>query len=90
MDLSFAVHKLAKFSANPGKVHFEGLIHLLRYKRYNNNLVLNYYADINDELVTDLLRQASIKTENHLMSVSDYSWQDYPYTVRRTESNINF
>ena len=23
MDLSFAVHKLAKFSANPGKVHFE-------------------------------------------------------------------
>ena len=30
VDLSFAVHKLAKFSANPGKVHFEGLIHLLR------------------------------------------------------------
>ena len=23
---SFAVHKLAKFSANPGKVHFEGLM----------------------------------------------------------------
>ena len=30
VNLSFAVHKLAKFSANPGKVHFEGLIHLLR------------------------------------------------------------
>ena len=30
VDLSFAVHKLAKFSANTGKVHFEGLIHLLR------------------------------------------------------------
>ena len=28
--LTFAVHKLAKFSANPGKVHFEGLVHLLR------------------------------------------------------------
>ena len=25
VDLSFAVHKLAKFSDNPGKVHFEGL-----------------------------------------------------------------
>ena len=24
VDLSFAVHKLAKFSANPVKVHFEG------------------------------------------------------------------
>ena len=23
VDLSFAVHKIAKFSANPGKVHFE-------------------------------------------------------------------
>ena len=27
LDLSFAVHELAKFSANPGKVNFEGLIH---------------------------------------------------------------
>ena len=30
VNLSFAVHKLAKFSANTGKVHFEGLINLLR------------------------------------------------------------
>ena len=28
--LNFAVHKLAKFSGIPGKVHFEGLVHLLR------------------------------------------------------------
>ena len=35
VDLSFAVHKLAKFSANPGKVHSEGLVHLLRYIRDN-------------------------------------------------------
>ena len=40
VDLSFAVHKLAKFSANPGKVHFEGLIHLLWYIRYNKTLGL--------------------------------------------------
>ena len=31
VELSFAVHKLAKFSANPGKVHFEVLIDLLIY-----------------------------------------------------------
>ena len=30
LNLSFAVNKLAKFSANPGKVNFEGLINLLR------------------------------------------------------------
>ena len=67
MALSFAVHKLAKFSANPGKVHFEGLIHLLRYIRNNKTLGKKYYADMNDATVIDLLRQASIKTENHLM-----------------------
>ena len=27
VDLSFAVHKLATFLSNPGKVHFEGLVH---------------------------------------------------------------
>ena len=30
VDLSFSVQKLAKFSANPGKVHFEGLLNLVR------------------------------------------------------------
>ena len=66
-DLSFAVHKLAKFSENPGKVHFEVLIHLLRYISDNKNLGLKYYADLNDSPVTDLLRQSNLKTKNHLM-----------------------
>ena len=36
---------------------------------------LKYYANMNDSSVTDLLRQAIIKTENHLMDFSDYSLQ---------------
>ena len=68
VDLSFAVHKLAKFSANPGKVHFEGLVHLLRYIRDNKTFVLKNYADLNDAPVTDILRQANINTKNHLMN----------------------
>ena len=36
---SYAVHKLAKFSSNPDKLHFEGLFHLLRYIRDKKNLV---------------------------------------------------
>ena len=40
VDLSFEVHKLAKFSENSGKVHFEGLIHLLGYIRDNKTLGL--------------------------------------------------
>ena len=67
VDSRFAVHKLAKFSENPGKVYFEGLVHILRYIKENKTLGLKYYADMNDAPVTDLFRQASIKTEIHLM-----------------------
>ena len=55
MDLSFAVHKLIKFSTDTGKVHFEGLIYLLIYIRDKKTMVLKYYADLKDSLVTDLI-----------------------------------
>ena len=48
--------RLEKFSANTGKVHFEGLVHILGYIRDINNLGLKYYADINDAPVSDLSR----------------------------------
>ena len=90
MDLSFEVNKLAKFSANPGKVHFEGLIHLLVYIRDNKTLGLKYYSDINDAPVTDLLIQVSFKTENRLMDFSDSSWEDCLDTGRSTGAYIIF
>ena len=84
VELSFSVHKLEMFSANPGKVHFEGLIHLFRYIREHKTLYLKEYAAMNNASVTDLLRQVSSKTENHLMAFSDYSWQNCPDTGRIT------
>ena len=84
--LDFSVHKLAKLSADPSKVRFEVLIHLLRYIRDNKTLGLKYYADLNDAPVTDILRQANIKTKNHLMAFSESSWQDCPGTGRSTGS----
>ena len=90
VDLSFAAHKLAKFSANNGKVYFEVLVHLLRYIRDNKTLGLKYYADLNDAPVTDLLRQANIKTKNHYMDFSDSSWKDFPDTGRSTGAYIIF
>ena len=62
----FAVHKLEAFSENPGKVHFEGCINLLRYIRDNKTLGLKYYVDMNDAPVTDLLRQANILVQESL------------------------
>ena len=61
---------------------------MLRYIRDNNNLGLKYYADLNDAPVTDLLRQANIKTKNHLIDFSDSSWQDFPETGRSTGAYI--
>ena len=84
------MHKLAKFSANHGKIHFEGLVHFLIYIRDNNTLGLKYSADLNDAPVTDILRQANIKTKNHLMILSDSSWQDCPDTGRSTGAYITF
>ena len=46
LDLCFAVHKLANFSSNPGKVHFEGLVQVLIYISDNKNLRLKYYVKI--------------------------------------------
>ena len=90
VDLSFAVQKLANVSANHSKVHFEGLIHLLRYMKDNKTLGLKYYADLNDAPLTNLLRQANIKTKNHLMDFSDYSWQAFPDTGRNKRAYIIF
>ena len=84
MDLSFSVHKLVNISSNPGKLRFEGLLHLMSYIRYNKSLGFKYYADMNDAPVYYLLRQDSIDTENQLMAFSDSSWQDCLYTGRST------
>ena len=55
VDLYFSVNKLAKFSSNSGKLSFEGLVQFLRYIRYNKNLGLIYYANIEDATLSDLL-----------------------------------
>ena len=51
---------------------------------------LKYYAYLNDAPVTDILRQANIKTKNHLMDFSDSIWQYFPDTGRSTGAYIIF
>ena len=84
------MYKLSEFSASPGKIHFEVLVHLLRFIVQNKTLVLKYYADINDKPVYDLLRQAGIKTDNQFIDFSDSSWKVFPETGRSTGANIIF
>ena len=66
------------------------MVHLLGYIRDNKTLVLKYYANINYATVSDLLRQDSIKTENHFMDFSESVWQYFPDTGRSTGAYIIF
>ena len=45
---------------------------------------------MNDAPASDMLRQASIKTENHLMNCFGSSWQDCPDTGNSTGEYIIF
>ena len=63
---------------------------MLRYIRDNKTLGLKYYTDPNDAPVTDLLRQANIKTKNQLKAFSDSSWKYCPDTGRSTGAYIIF
>ena len=51
---------------------------------------LKYYADMDDAPVSELLRQASINTDNQLMDFSDSSWKYFPDTGRSTGAYIIF
>ena len=63
---------------------------MFRYIGDNKTLGLKYYADLNDAPVTDLLIQASNKTNNRLMASSDSSWQGCPDNGRSTGAYIIF
>ena len=90
MNLCFTAHNLEKSSSNPGKLHFEGLVQLLIYIRDKNNFRLKYYANIEEAHLSDLLIKVIINTENQLMVLSDYIWQNCPDTGTSTGAYIVF
>ena len=51
---------------------------------------LKYYADKKYAPLSDILRQASINTENQLMAVYESSWKYCPNTGRSIGSYIIF
>ena len=51
---------------------------------------LKYYSGMNDTPLSDMLIQASIKTNNKLMDFHYSSWKYFPDTGRSTEVYIIF
>ena len=56
----------------------------------NKTLGLKYYDEMKDGPLSDLFRQASIKTDNQLMVFYDYSWQDFLDTGRSAGAYMIF
>ena len=71
-------------------MYFEILVHLLGYIRDNKTLVLKYYSDIKDAPLSELLRQANIRTENQFMPFSDSSLQDFQTLAEVQEYILSF
>ena len=63
---------------------------MLGYIRENNTFGLKYYAEMKDTPFSDLLIQASMKTDNQLMDFSDYIRKDCLYTGISTGAYIVF
>ena len=59
-DICYAVNKLAKFSNNPGIVHYKALLHLIGFVKENNSLGLIFYREANQSSLYRLLKENDI------------------------------
>jgi hypothetical protein len=80
----FAVNKLAKYTRKPGKVHFEALIHLLRYLRDNSLYGIRFYSVIEESPIYQMLTAQSITEKHFLFGFTDSSWNDDQDSGRST------
>ena len=83
-DILFAVNKLAKFSRSPGRVHFNVLIHLLKYLRDNVYLGIKFYGNFMESPMLQALQSQHISQSHPFFGFSDSSWNDDADTGRST------
>jgi hypothetical protein len=77
-DIIYAVNKLAKFIRKPGKVHFEALLHLLRYFH------VRFYSNLSDAPIYQMLLNQNIEERHPFFGFRDSSWNDDPDHGRST------
>ena len=90
-DITYAVNKLAKFSHNPGIIHFRALLHLIGFLKNTSYKGLKFFSDFKCSSVYKLLINNNIKTtEDSVIIFSDSSWNDCIDTGRSTGGYISF
>jgi len=83
-DIIYAVNKLAKFTRKPGKLHFEAIVHLLRYLRDNSLYGVRFYSNIADAPIYQMLLNQKIEEKHPFFWFTDSSWNDDPDHGRST------
>jgi hypothetical protein len=83
-DIVYSVNKLAKFTRLPGGVHFDVLLHLLRYLRDNALLGIHFYSDLFQAPLIKMLESQEIQHHHAFFGFSDSSWNDDADTGRST------
>jgi hypothetical protein len=85
MELGQAENQeLAKVTRKPGKMHFEALIHLLRYLRDNPNLGVTIYSKERQSPIYQSLMENNITPGGPLFAFLESSWTDDLDTGRST------
>jgi hypothetical protein len=75
-DFCFAVNKLAKFTCRPGRVHFNALLHSLRYLRDNSLLGIRFYSNPARSPLMSMISGLNPQQIHPLFGFSDSSWND--------------
>jgi hypothetical protein len=83
-DITFAVNKLARYTRRPGKMHFEALIHLLRYLRDNSLYGIRFYSTIESAPIYQMLLAQKIEERHLMFGFTDSSWNDDQDSGRST------
>ena len=86
--LHFAIRKLVRFNALPGKTHYKALITLLHHVwTHRCDYGLTFYLPGHEPPIYDLVRRCEPDFNFHLHPIlifCDSSWQDCPDTGRST------
>ena len=92
--LQYAIRKLAKFTALPGRLHFKALIHLLHHIRtHRTEMGLRFYSPDEQPTIYTLVQQVDPKFDFKMCPIlifTDSSWQDCPDTSRSTGCYLTF
>ena len=84
--LHFAISKLGKFNALPGRVHFKAVKHLLMHLACNRlKCGVTFYSDVTRSPIYQLVKEnTDANPDAPIIMFTDSSWQDCPDTGRST------